>query len=169
MRIMNMILYVENMAEKTHQIPSEFCHSILIGKLVDFTNSWVLLLALTSAEDFVWNHPRVWFLILLLYKKQSNTHYEYTLFSECANRYMFRPILRPSSGEYHITSRKENFFTSSWTNSSPPYVITYSKETTTRECPTPYIHHPWRKIYVSLKLNFYNRTGFVISPTIPVM
>jgi hypothetical protein len=25
----------------------------------------------------------------LLYKKQSNTHYEYTLLSECANRYMW--------------------------------------------------------------------------------
>jgi hypothetical protein len=42
-------------------------------------------------------------LIQLLYKKQSNTHYEYTLFSECANHYMFRPILRPSSGVYHNT------------------------------------------------------------------
>jgi hypothetical protein len=67
------------------------------------------------------------------------------------------------------TSRKANFFTFSWTNSSPSFVITCSKETTTRDCPTPYIHHPWRKIYVCLKLNFYNRTGFVISPTIPVM
>jgi hypothetical protein len=28
--------------------------------------------------NFVWNHPRVWFLTQLLYKKQSNTHYEYT-------------------------------------------------------------------------------------------
>jgi hypothetical protein len=40
-------------------------------------------------------------LVQLLYKKQ--THYEYTLFSECANHYMFRPILRPSSGVYHNT------------------------------------------------------------------
>jgi hypothetical protein len=38
----------------------------------------------------------------LLYKKQSNTHYEYTLFSECANRYIFRSI-RTSSGVYHNT------------------------------------------------------------------
>ena len=41
--------------------------------------------------------------IQLLYKKQSNTHYEYTLFSECPNHYMFRPILRPSSGVNYNT------------------------------------------------------------------
>jgi hypothetical protein len=50
---------------------------------------------------FIWNHTRVWFLIQLLYKIQ--THAMNTLFSECANHYMFQPILRPSSGVYDNT------------------------------------------------------------------
>ena len=42
-------------------------------------------------------------LVNILPVEQSNTHYECTLLSDCANSYMFRPILRPSSGVHHNT------------------------------------------------------------------